>query len=65
MARPYRVISISTYPEDLAALDAKVAAAKRAGWPKASRSSVLRAAVAALDVANYAGERADAEVTCG
>ena len=57
MARPYKVICISTYPEDLAELDAKVAAAKRAGWSKASRSSVLRAAVEAYDVARYAGER--------
>ena len=65
MARPYKVICISTYPEDLAELDAKVAAAKRAGWSKASRSSVLRAAVEGYDVTKYAGERAATEVTRG
>jgi hypothetical protein len=47
----------STYPADLAALDAKVAEAKRAGWTKASRSSLIRAAVEAYDVKRYAGER--------
>jgi hypothetical protein len=50
-------LCISTYPRELDALDAKVDAAKRAGWTKASRSSLIRAAVEAYDVTRYAGER--------
>ncbi len=53
----YVTFCVSTYPNDLAALDAKVAEAKAAGWSKASRSSLIRAAVDALDVSKYAGER--------
>lgn len=53
----YVTFCVSTYPADLKALDAKVDAARAAGWPKASRSSLLRAAVDAFDVATYAGER--------
>jgi len=58
MAPPnFVTLCISTYPRELAALDAKVAAAKRAGWTRASRSSLIRAAVEAYDVSRYAGER--------
>ncbi len=56
-ARDFVTLCISTYPRELNALDAKVAEAKRAGWSKASRSSLIRAAVEAYDVARYAGER--------
>lgn len=47
---------VSTYTGDLATLDEKVAAAKARGYTKATRSSLIRAAVAAFDVADYRGE---------
>ena len=47
---------VSTYTEDLATLDALVRAAKARGYRKATRSSLIRAAVAAFDVAQYRGE---------
>ena len=40
----YVTFCVSTYPSDLASLDAKVDEAKAAGWSKASRSSLIRAA---------------------
>lgn len=52
-ARPehYKVICISLYTEDLDRLDAAVRELKRKGHTKASRSSVLRAAMMQLDLA--------------
>ena len=52
-ARPehYKVICISLYTEDLDWLDAAVRDLKRKGHTKASRSSVLRAAMMQLDLA--------------
>jgi len=51
-ARPehYKVICISLYTEDLDRLDAAVRDLKRKGHTKASRSSVLRAAMLQLDL---------------
>ena len=52
-ARPahYKVICISVYTEDLGRLDAARRDRKRKGHTKASRSSVLRAAMLQLDLA--------------
>lgn len=47
----YKVICISLYTEDLDRLDAAVRDLKRKGHTKASRSSVLRAAMMQLDLA--------------
>lgn len=47
----YKVICISMYNEDLSNLDAVVEELKRRGHTKASRSSVLRAAMAQIDLA--------------
>ena len=52
-----RVVCISTYDADLAALDAKVAELRAAGHRRATRSSLIRAAVAAFDVNGYRGEQ--------
>lgn len=51
-ARPehYKVICISLYNEDLDRLDEAVKELKRRGYTKASRSSVLRAAMLQLDL---------------
>lgn len=46
----YKVICISMYNEDLANLDAVVDELKRRGHTKASRSSVLRAAMMQIDL---------------
>lgn len=46
----YKVICISMYNDDLARLDAVVDELKRRGHTKASRSSVLRAAMAQIDL---------------
>jgi len=52
-ARPehYKVICISLYNEDLERLDEAVRELKRRGNTKASRSSVLRAAMLQVDLA--------------
>ncbi len=47
----YKVICISLYNEDLERLDETVRELKRRGYTKASRSSVLRAAMLQLDLA--------------
>ena len=57
MAKGVRVVCISTYDADLAALDAKVAELRAAGHRRATRSSLIRAAVAAFDVNGYRGEQ--------
>lgn len=46
----FKLVCISLYLEDLAALDAKVAELKQRGWVAASRSALIRAAVRRLDV---------------
>ena len=56
VAKGVRVVCISTYDADLAALDAKVAELREAGHRRATRSSLIRAAVAAFDVRAYARE---------
>ena len=56
VAKGVRVVCISTYDADLAALDAKVREARAAGHRRATRSSLIRAAVAAFDVNRYRGE---------
>lgn len=49
----YVVVCISTYRDDLAALDAAVAELKRQGFTRASRSSVIRAALRGFDGGRY------------
>jgi hypothetical protein len=51
-ARPthYKVICISMYMRDIADLDAKVAELKRRGWTKASKSQLIRLALAQIDL---------------
>lgn len=56
-SRPWRVVAISIYVDDLARLDAMVAKAKRNGDSKMSRSKLLRAAVRAI-----AGEAAERRI---
>lgn len=46
----YKVICISMYTDDLARLDAVVEELKRRGHTRASRSSVLRAAMGQIDL---------------
>lgn len=46
----YKVICISMYTRDLEELDAKVDALKARGWTKASKSMLIRLALAQLDV---------------
>lgn len=55
--RGVHTLCISTYDADLAALDAKVAELRAAGHRRASRSSLIRAAVAAFNVRRYRGEQ--------
>lgn len=46
----YKVICISMYTRDLDELDAKVAELKRRGWTRASKSQLIRLALAQLDL---------------
>ena len=46
----YKVICISMYTRDIADLDAKVAELKRRGWTKASKSQLIRLALAQIDL---------------
>ena len=48
--RPFRMVCISIYEEDLQALDALVVSLKGAGLTQMSRSWLIREAVARLDV---------------
>lgn len=48
-ARPYKVICISIYADDLARLDEMVAALKARGHTKANRSAFIRHALAHVD----------------
>lgn len=50
-AEHYEVICISLYKEDLEALDAKVEQLKKSGHRRVSRSSLIRYALSALDLA--------------
>lgn len=49
----YATICVSTYHDDLAALDATVAEFKRKGFTRASRSSVIRAALRGFYARKY------------
>jgi hypothetical protein len=49
----YATICVSTYHDDLAALDATVAEFKRKGFTRASRSSVIRAALRGFVTREY------------
>lgn len=44
----YRVVCFSLYTQDIARLDALVAEMKRRGWTKASKSALIRLALAKL-----------------
>ena len=55
-AKGIHTLCVSTYTDDLAALDAKVKQLRAAGFRRASRSSLIRAAVKAFDVNGYRGE---------
>lgn len=48
-ARPYKVICISLYVEDLAELDAKVLEIRRRGLRGMTRSQLIRLALRAVD----------------
>ncbi len=50
IARPFFIIAISLYEDNLRALNALVKALKGRGFTHASRSSVIRAGIAGLDV---------------
>lgn len=50
MARPYKIICVSIYPEDLAKMDAKVEELKRRGWVKPTRSHLIREAIDRVDI---------------
>jgi hypothetical protein len=53
----YKVICISMYTRDLEELDAKVAELKRRGWTKASKSQLIRIALAQIDLDKLATPR--------
>ena len=46
----YKVICISMYTRDIEELEAKVAELKRRGWTKASKSQLIRMALAQIDL---------------
>jgi hypothetical protein len=48
-ARRYRVIAVSLYDEEATAADRITEALRRAGWPKANRSLVIREALLRLE----------------
>lgn len=52
----FLTLCISTYPEDLAALDAAVANCQRAGLTRMSRSQLLRIALKRLDLEQVIAE---------
>lgn len=54
---PHKIVMISIFESDLAKLDEKVAAAKKRGIARASRSSFIREAVDDFTVENYARAR--------
>jgi hypothetical protein len=49
-AKPYQVVCISIYDEDVAALADKVAALKARGFRRANKSWLIRVALAKLDL---------------
>jgi hypothetical protein len=53
----YKVICISMYTRDIEELDAKVAELKRRGWTKASKSQLIRIALAQVDIDKLATPR--------
>jgi hypothetical protein len=46
----YKVICISMYTRDIEELEAKVAELKRRGYPKASKSQLIRLALSQIDL---------------
>jgi hypothetical protein len=46
----YMILTISTYPSDLARLDAKVAELRKMGHRRANRSMLIRAAIEQVDL---------------
>ena len=53
----YKVICISMYTRDIEDLEAKVAELKRRGWTKASKSQLIRIALAQVDLDKLATPR--------
>jgi hypothetical protein len=53
----YKVICISMYTRDIEELEAKVAELKRRGWTKASKSQLIRIALAQVDLDKLATPR--------
>jgi hypothetical protein len=53
----YKVICISMYTRDIEELEAKVAELKRRGWTKASKSQLIRLALAQIDLDKLATPR--------
>ena len=53
----YKVICISMYTRDIEELEAKVAELKRRGWTKASKSQLIRLALAQVDLDKLATPR--------
>jgi hypothetical protein len=53
----YKVICISMYTQDIEELEAKVAELKRRGWTKASKSQLIRLALAQVDLDKLATPR--------
>ncbi len=51
--RFYKIVCISLYVEDIAALDAKVRELKARGHSKASKSSLIRFALAGVNLDDY------------
>ncbi len=53
----YKVICISMYTRDIEELEAKVAELKRRGYPKASKSQLIRLALSQIDLDKLATPR--------
>jgi len=53
----YKVICISMYTRDIEELEAKVAELKRRGYPKASKSQLIRLALSQIDLDKLAMPR--------
>jgi hypothetical protein len=53
----YKVICISMYTRDIEELEAKVAELKRRGFPKASKSQLIRLALSQIDLDKLANPR--------
>ncbi|HJZ85117.1 MAG TPA: hypothetical protein VKN99_08110 [Polyangia bacterium] len=62
--RPYKLVCVSLYLEDIARLEALVAELKRRGHTRMSKSRIVRLALAEVDLAKLAepGPKATASV---